>query len=44
MTMEDDGIILDTFLHALYILARRARFRLVSLIPFIAIMKLSSAG
>ena len=27
--MEDDGIILDTFLHALYFLARRARFRLV---------------
>ena len=31
MTTEDDGIILDTFLHALYFLARRARFRLVSL-------------
>ena len=28
MTTEDDGIILDTFLHALYFLARRARFRL----------------
>ena len=30
--MEDDGIILDTFLHALYFLARRARFRLVIII------------
>ena len=41
MTTEDDGIILDTFLHALYFLARRARSRLVALIGLtITILKL----